>query len=144
MCSLRADSVDLSSGSIRIENGKGDKERIVLIPESVSSILKEYMEWRIEKGRIGDFLFLSRKKGKYSTVSVERMIRELSRDAGINRKVTPHTLRHTFATTILKNGGDIRFIQKLLGHSSIGTTEIYTHIDDETMRDMYSRFRPRF
>ncbi|MHB1507573.1 MAG: site-specific tyrosine recombinase/integron integrase [Cuniculiplasma sp.] len=144
MCSLRTDSVDLASGSIRIENGKGDKERIVLIPENVSGILKKYMEWRIEKGRVGDFLFLSRKKGKYSTVSVERMIRELSREAGINRKVTPHTLRHTFATTILKNGGDIRFIQKLLGHSSIGTTEIYTHIDDETMRDMYSRFRPRF
>ena len=144
ICSLKVDSVDLTTGSIKIENGKGDKERIVLIPESVSGMLTNYIRWRIEQGRSSEFLFVSRKKGKYSTVSVERMIRNLAQEAGIKRKVTPHTLRHTFATTILKNGGDIRFIQKLLGHSSIGTTEIYTHIDDETMRDMYSKYGPRF
>ena len=62
----------------------------------------------------------------------------------LTRKVTPHTLRHTFATNILKNGGDIGFIQTLLGHSSISTTEIYTHLDSDTMREMYKKFGPKY
>ncbi len=144
LCSLRTDDMDLESGTVRITGGKGDKERIVLIPKEVSDILSEYIFWKAEHGRISEYFFVSAKGGKYHPSTVEKMVREAAAKSGISRHVTPHTLRHTFATTILKNGGDIRFIQRMLGHSSIGTTEIYTHIDDETMRDMYSRFRPRF
>ncbi len=144
LCSLKSEDIDFESGSIRITGGKGDKERIVLVPEEVSSILKAYARWKISENRICEYFFVSAKMGKYHTSTVEKMVREIAKASGINRRVTPHTLRHTFATSILKNGGDIRFIQRMLGHSSIGTTEIYTHIDDETMREMYSRYRPRY
>ncbi|MGP6206898.1 site-specific tyrosine recombinase/integron integrase [Cuniculiplasma sp. SKW3] len=144
LCSLRNEDIDFESGSIRITSGKGDKERIVLVPEEVLTILKEYAKWKISENRISEYFFVSGKMGKYHPSTVEKMIREIAKSSGIGKRVTPHTLRHTFATSILKNGGDIRFIQRMLGHSSIGTTEIYTHIDDETMREMYSRYRPRY
>jgi integrase/recombinase XerD len=72
------------------------------------------------------------------------MVRELARTAGITKKVTPHVLRHTFATAILRNGGDIRFIQQLLGHSSVATTQIYTHVDDSALKEMYQKHRPNY
>ncbi|EQB71218.1 MAG: hypothetical protein AMDU1_APLC00032G0039 [Thermoplasmatales archaeon A-plasma] len=72
------------------------------------------------------------------------MIRNAARSAGIQKKVTPHVLRHTFATAILRNGGDIRFIQQLLGHASLNTTEIYTHIDESALKEMYEKHRPRY
>ena len=144
LCSLKSEDIDFESGSIRITSGKGDKERIVLVPEEVVSILRNYAGWKISQNRISEYFFVSAKMGKYHPSTVEKMVRETARGSGIRRRVTPHTLRHTFATSILKNGGDIRFIQRMLGHSSIGTTEIYTHIDDETMREMYSRYRPRY
>lgn len=143
LCSLKTEDVDLDSSIIRIRSGKGDKDRIVLIPEEVCEELRPYY-----LARLGDrgcpYFMKSRRGSRFDTSTVERRIRTLATQAGIARRVTPHVLRHTFATTILRNGGDIRFIQQLLGHASVATTQIYTHVDDESLKALYSKFRPRY
>ncbi len=144
LCNLKVVDTELTSGTIWIKGGKGDKERIVLIPPNVVEVLKKYYSMQLEKNVKGPYLFTSNKGSKFHTSTVEKIIRNLAEEAGIGRKVTPHTLRHTFATNILKNGGDIRFIQTLLGHSSISTTEIYTHLDNEAMREMFRKFGPKY
>lgn len=102
------------------------------------------LNWRISVETPHDFLFISNKKSRYDPSTVERMVKRLSQEAGINKRVTPHVLRHTFATSVLRNGGDIRFIQQILGHSSVATTQIYTHLDDNALKDMYFKHRPRY
>ncbi|MGP6220887.1 site-specific tyrosine recombinase/integron integrase [Caldiplasma sukawensis] len=144
MCSLKVEDIDLNEKTVRVESGKGDKDRIVLIDDDTVKALVEYREENLKYGRISPYFFTSQKGGKYNTATIERIVRETSQAAGIRKKITPHTLRHTFATEILKNGGDIRFIQLLLGHSNIGTTEIYTHIDSGAMKELYMKYRPKF
>jgi integrase/recombinase XerD len=77
-------------------------------------------------------------------VTVERIVRRAAADAGVPRRVTPHMLRHTLATTLLSRGCDIRYIQKLLGHASVATTQIYTHVDTQALRDAYQRAKPQY
>ncbi len=144
LCNMKTEDINFDEGSMVIRGGKGDKERIVLVPEDVITRMKLYHSAMISAGRISEFFFVSRKGGRFDTSSIERMVREVARKAGITRRVTPHTLRHTFATNILRNGGDIRFIQTLLGHSNISTTEIYTHIDNEAMREMFRKHGPKY
>lgn len=144
LCNLRTENVDLDSSLIRIKSGKGDKDRIVLIPETVSNELKPYQMKRIVSSDQNGFFLVSRRGTRFDSSTVERHVRGIAARAGIMRKVTPHVLRHTFATAILRNGGDIRFIQQLLGHASVATTQIYTHIDDESLRALYEKFQPRY
>lgn len=142
LCSLNVGDVDLETGTIRVISGKGDKDRITLMSESCASVLRRYMDERQRARTQSKSLFLTYRFNRMDPTAVQRMISSVAKGAGINKRVTPHVLRHTFATAILRNGGDIRFIQKLLGHSSIATTEIYTHIDEATLRRMYEKFKP--
>ena len=144
LCKIDIDDLNIEERFIRIRSGKGDKDRIVIIPDECASTLQDYLMERYNvQGRSRAFL-VSNRKTRYDTSSVERIVRSLGKKAGLDRKVTPHVLRHTFATTVLRNGGDIRFIQQVLGHASVATTQIYTHVDDNTLREMYEKHRPRF
>lgn len=144
LCALDTDDLDLEENIISIRSGKGDKGRIVVMPEECADTLKSYLKYRGKLVPPTKALFVSNKRSRYDASSIERIVRDLSKSADINKKVTPHVLRHTFATSIMRNGGDIRFIQEILGHSSVATTQIYTHIDENTLKEMYSRHRPRF
>jgi len=141
LCSLDIEDIDFIEGIVRIRSGKGDKDRIVVIDRRAIETLKDYLN---DEKRYSGPLFLSQKNSRITSVQVERLIRKYSKLAGINKHVTPHVIRHTFATTLLKNGADIRFIQQLLGHSSISTTEIYTHVDENTLREIYEKTKPNY
>lgn len=144
LCNLKISDVDLSESIIYIHSGKGDRDRIVIIPRECKDLLSEYLPQRFRSSNGSDALILSRRGSKFDSSTIERIVRKLGKDAGIGKKVTPHVLRHTFATAVLRNGGDIRFIQQLLGHASVATTQIYTHVDDSTLREMYEKHRPKY
>jgi len=127
LCSLTWDRVDLSEGVIRVL-GKGNKERMVLVDPETAEILRG---WR-EKSRGERVVPLSPR-------TVQRMIKEVARRAGINKRVTPHALRHSLATHLLEAGADIRAIQELLGHASLSTTQVYTHVSAEHLRREYRK-----
>lgn len=144
LCSIRINDIDLKSKTLKIRSGKGDKDRLVVFSDDVVPDLKLYMmESRGRKGK-ADYLFPTSKSKRISPVTVERIIREIVKRSGVSKKVTPHTFRHTFATSLLRNGADLRIIQILLGHASISTTQIYTHVDERALKKGYERFAPRF
>jgi len=144
LSNLQIGDVDFDENIIYIHAGKGDKDRIVVMPDLCRDHVKSYMRERIKIKSNNNYLFISNKKTKFDTSTIERMVKRVAKNAGITKKVTPHVLRHTFATSILRNGGDIRFIQQILGHSSLATTQIYTHIDDNTLKEMYSQHMPKY
>ncbi|KAA8921895.1 site-specific tyrosine recombinase/integron integrase [Thermoplasma sp.] len=144
LCNLRISDVDLQEAIINVRSGKGDKDRIVIMSEECVKALASYMDVRLSIESDNDYLFVSSRHVKFDTSTIERMIRDLGRKAGIQKNVTPHVLRHTFATSVLRNGGDIRFIQQILGHASVATTQIYTHLNDSALREMYTQHRPRY
>ena len=141
LCALDVEDIDFSDGVINVRSGKGDKGRIALIEEKTISALKDYLDAR--KATSGP-LFLSSHRQRINERTVQRTIKKYARKAGITKKVTPHVLRHTFATTLLKQGADIRIIQQLLGHASVATTQIYTHLDDRALRDAYKKAKPQY
>ena len=123
---LKIADIDSVNMIIRINNGKGKKDRIVMLSEKLLSDLRAYfIEYKPT-----EYLFEGQGGGKYSDKSVQIIVKEAAKKATIMKHVTPHTLRHSFATHLLEKGTDIRYIQELLGHKSIHTTEIYTHITD--------------
>jgi len=135
--------------------GKGSKERIVPIGDialewierydsSVRLVLENKKSKREFSRRNGsDFLFLNFRGGKLSRISIWRMLQKYARDANIKKQIHPHTLRHTFATHLLEGGADIRAVQEMLGHSDIGTTQIYLHLDRNYLKEVIDRFHPR-
>ncbi|MCL5874615.1 MAG: tyrosine-type recombinase/integrase [Candidatus Thermoplasmatota archaeon] len=144
LCSIRVQDIDINSKTLKIRNGKGDKDRLVVFSDKVVSDLRLYiMEMKDSKGRT-DFLFPTSKSKRVSPVTIERVVRNIVKRSGIPKKVTPHTFRHTFATSLLRNGADLRIIQLLLGHSSISTTQIYTHMDDRALKMGYEKFIPSY
>ncbi len=144
LCNIRYNDVDLARTTIKIRSGKGDKDRIVLFRGEILNDLNLYIHDLKFKYHKVNFLFPTKKSSHISPISVERIIRRVAKKAGIDKKVTPHVLRHTFATTLLRNGADIRIIQILLGHSNISTTQIYTHVDNNDLRKNYERFAPNY
>lgn len=144
LCSLKVDDIDLDEGVIGIYSGKGDRDRIVIIPDELKDLIRSYLPGRYEAGSMTKALIIGKKGTGLDTSTVQRIVRNLAKEAGIAKKVTPHVLRHTFATAVLRNGGDIRFIQQLLGHASVATTQIYTHVDDNTLREMYQKHKPKY
>ncbi len=141
---LTTSDVDLTEGEARVL-GKGRKERIVLLGSEAIKALKKYLaQGRRPLNKLGRKpLFISRQGSPLSERSVQRMISHYSRKAGIGRRVTPHTLRHTFATHLLEGGADLRSVQELLGHGSLSTTQMYTHITKERLKSIYDSFHPR-
>ncbi len=127
--------------------GKGNKERLVPIGSRALKEIDLYLPWRnllpsIDP-RNSDILFLNRNGKKLTRVMVFLIVKDLAEKAGIRKKISPHTLRHSFATHLIEGGADLRAVQEMLGHASILTTEIYTHVDKEYLRDAILRFHPR-
>lgn len=136
LCSLNRDSFnEAKNGEISIR-GKGGKIRVVFISEEAKQAVKNYLDKRIDAE---EALFISL-SSRLTPRSIERMIKQRAIEAGISKKVTPHVIRHCFATDLLSNGADIRAVQTMLGHSSISTTQIYTHITDKQLRDVHKNF----
>ncbi|MBQ3835227.1 MAG: site-specific tyrosine recombinase XerD [Elusimicrobia bacterium] len=121
--------------------GKGNKERIVVFGSKAQSYLKRYL--RIRSKTKSDFLFLTRLKKPISRIEFWRQLKQIAIKAGITKHISPHTLRHSFATHLLTGGADIRVVQEMLGHSSISTTQIYTHISQERLKEQHTKYHPR-
>ncbi len=121
--------------------GKGGKERLVVFGSKAQSYIKRYL--RIRKNTKSDALFLTRLKKPISRIEFWRQLKQIAINAGITKKISPHTLRHSFATHLLTGGADIRVVQEMLGHSSISTTQIYTHISQERLKEQHTKYHPR-
>ncbi|HHT19405.1 MAG: tyrosine-type recombinase/integrase [Euryarchaeota archaeon] len=135
LVTLELNHVDIDERTIRIR-GKGEKDRIVLFDDATREILVEYIQ---KRSCDSEYIFVNRRGNHLTPRYVQMMIKDYARVAGIKKKVTPHILRHSFATHLLKNGVDIRAIQQLLGHSNLSTTQIYTSVDMETLKNVYDR-----
>ena len=145
-CNLKLSDLYLSEGFIKVE-GKGSKQRLVPISERAIAEIMDYMTDRAEipiKPGHEDYLFVSAHfKKKMSRITLFHIIKELAEQAGIKKTISPHTLRHSFATHLLEGGANLRVIQSMLGHEDIGTTEIYTHIDAHRLRSEIIEHHPR-
>ncbi|MRG44524.1 site-specific tyrosine recombinase XerD [Chitinophaga sp. SYP-B3965] len=145
--SLKISQLNFDEGYIRVI-GKGNKERLIPIGESaIKYILLYYNETRkgmLPKKGQEDILFLNRRGSMLSRVMIFLIIKDLAAKAGINKTISPHTFRHSFATHLVENGADLRAVQAMLGHESITTTEIYTHLDREYLRDTLQHYHPGF
>lgn len=143
LCAIRLDDLDPERGSIRIA-GKGNRERRVFLPDPrLRNLLNEYVALRDTTNPTTNRLLITRHGTAVRPDYIRRRLRKLSEDAKLDRRVTPHMLRHSAATQLLESGVDIRFVQKLLGHSSISTTEIYTHVSDSALRTAICQANPR-
>jgi integrase/recombinase XerD len=143
LCDLRLCDVNLSCGRLRIV-GKGDKERIVdICQRKTLNVLTEWIVFRADAISSNEPFFTSRLGKKLSPQSVRWLVRDVVTDLGIKKHITPHTFRHTFATLLLEEDVDITYIQQLLGHSSIVTTQIYTHVNLQKQHEILSKKHPR-
>ena len=139
LCSLKCTDVDLHSGKVKIF-GKGSKERVIQICQrEVLSALRNYRQ----QFKPVSFFFINRMNMPLTTASVRLLVKHYVKSAGITRHITPHTFRHTFATLLLEEDVDIKYIQNLLGHSSIATTQIYTHVNSNKQKKILSAKHPR-
>lgn len=147
LCSLNRD-LDLSRDEFSVR-GKGDKVRVVFLSPAAKKAIKEYLD---KRGDIDDALFVQYGKASAKAAasresnlrltprSIERLVKKYATKAGITRKVTPHVIRHSFATDLLENGADLRSVQALLGHANITTTQVYTHVTDKHLREVHKKF----
>ncbi|MFH0965583.1 MAG: site-specific tyrosine recombinase XerD [Planctomycetota bacterium] len=142
---LRAESVNLDYGFVRCM-GKGSKERLIPLGGPCRDAIRRYLaDSRRVLDRTGrdDHLFLSRSGRKLTREMIWKIVRKYARRAGVWDKIGPHSLRHAFATHMLERGADLRTVQELLGHSSISTTQVYTHVDRARLRAVHKRYHPR-
>jgi len=139
LATLGADAVDLESMLVRVR-GKGGKERYVPFGEEALEVLRLYGERR-DAG--GEYLFRGRLGGHLTRQAVWKIIKRHLRASGIRQNVSPHTLRHSFATHLLNNGADLRAVQMMLGHADISTTQIYTHVTRERLKKVHRKYHPR-
>jgi len=156
LAGLDIDSINLKSGGFRVV-GKGQKQRIVFLSKVATAAIKEYLQARKDKEKA---LFINHGRGRggkdnslhslltkdkaperrLTTTMIQVLVRNYAKKAGIVKKVTPHKLRHSFATELLKNGADIRSVQEMLGHSSLTTTQIYTHLTNRHLKEIHNKF----
>jgi integrase/recombinase XerD len=147
LVNLKLSCLYLDVGFVRVI-GKGDKERLVPIGSDAIKYIKIYRDdirvhIAVKKGQ-EDILFLNRRGSKLTRVMVFLILKELTKKAGITKNISPHTFRHSFATHLVEGGADLRAVQEMLGHESITTTEIYTHLDREFLRNTLQQFHPAF
>ena len=149
LCGLSQDDIDMSREEFSVR-GKGEKVRVVFLSDAAKAAIKAYMKARKD---MDDALFVQYGKNvknvkgiaslRLTPRSVERLVKRYAVKAGITRKVTPHVVRHSFATDLLQNGADLRSVQALLGHANIATTQIYTHVTDKHLHDVHKRFHSK-
>ena len=145
LAGLRIESYLVDEALLRVI-GKGNKERIVPLGRAAVAALGKWLaEGRpaLVREKSGGEVFLGRNGGRLTTTRLQQVVKEVARRAGIEKNVYPHLLRHSFATHLLSHGADLRVIQELLGHASLATTQIYTHVDATRLRDVHDRFHPR-
>jgi integrase/recombinase XerD len=143
---LRLNNVHFEAGFLRVI-GKGNKERLVPIGRDAKKFLKIYVEEirahiKIQNGN-EQFVFLNKRGTKLSRVYVFTVIKDLAQRIGLKKRISPHTFRHSFATHLIEGGADLRAVQEMLGHESITTTEIYTHLDRDYLKQVITEFHPR-
>lgn len=142
---LKVNQVDLQVGYLRTM-GKGSKERLVPIPPITIERIKKYLKDfrpKLIKAVECEFLFVSRLGKKFTRQGLWKLIKSYARRSGLSKEITPHTFRHTFATHLLQGGADLRSVQEMLGHASISTTQIYTHLDKSYLQKIHRQFHPR-
>lgn len=146
LVNLKISNINFKENYLLVE-GKGDKTRLVPLATTTAGYILNYIKTVRSQAKISkksqDILFLNNRGNRMSRVIVFIIIKDLAQKAGINKNISPHTFRHSFATHLLQNGADLRFIQEMLGHSSITTTQIYTHLKTEELRDVIIQFHPR-
>lgn len=144
LINLKLSNMYLAEGYMLVE-GKGSKQRLVPISSEAE---KQFMLWKIDRNQLKiqrgheDYVFLNRRGAQLTRAMIFTIIKQLAAIAGIQKNISPHTLRHSFATHLLQNGANLRAIQQLLGHESITTTEIYTHIDVKFLREEIMKYHP--
>ena len=135
----------LTEGLVRVF-GKGSKERLVPIGRAVIGAVSVYLHQlrpELDRGTSGGRVLLNARGRPLSRVGAWGIVKQAARRAGITKRVTPHTLRHSFATHLLEGGADLRAVQEMLGHADLSTTQIYTHVDREYLRSVHKQFHPR-
>jgi integrase/recombinase XerD len=146
LISMDVGDVHASMGFVRCV-GKGNKERIIPIGQTALGAIEHYLE--SSRGKMAspkhrtDSLFLNHHGNRLTRQGFWKILKKLVKSAQIEKEITPHTLRHSFATHLLMNGADLRAVQEMLGHADISTTQIYTHITNVRIKDVYSKFHPR-
>jgi integrase/recombinase XerD len=143
---LDIEHVHLTMGFIRV-NGNGKKERVIPLGRTASGAIQHYLEQGrahfVSKKHDDKALFLNHQGRRLTRQGFWKILKKLALEAGINKELTPNTLRHSFATHLIENGADIRAVQELLGHTDISTTQIYTQVKKSKLKDVYSKFHPR-
>ncbi|VVM32209.1 site-specific tyrosine recombinase XerD [Terribacillus sp. AE2B 122] len=145
LLALELDDLHLEMGFVRCF-GKGSKERIVPLGDMAKARLEEYLNRSrkvLLKSKASDILFVNHHGNPLSRQGFWKVLKQIARDAGIQKEITPHTLRHSFATHLLENGADLRAVQEMLGHADISTTQIYTHVTKTRLKDIYKTHHPR-
>lgn len=139
---INLNNLDLISMSVKVL-GKGNKERMVPLGSKACTAIKTYLSQRLDLKPEDDYLFVNSRGGRLSTRSIDRIIKKYAAISGIPKNISPHVLRHTFATHLLGGGADLRAIQEMLGHKSLSTTQRYTHISIEKIMEIYDKTHPR-
>ena len=145
LCGLRLEQLHLEAGFLNVI-GKGNKERVVPVGGPAIAALNRYLNDgrpKLVKPRSPANVFLTRRGSAFAPITLWTRIKQRVRHAGISRNITPHMLRHSFATHLLEHGADLRVIQEMLGHATISTTELYTHVTGNRLRDIHQKFHPR-
>lgn len=141
---LEITNLHLTMGFIKVR-GKGNKERIIPLGDYAKDMLRRYIEHGRSKLEVNpsNVLFLNSRGEKITRVGFWKVLKKLAQDAGVTSELSPHKLRHSFATHLLQNGVDLRFVQEMLGHENVSTTQIYTHVDKSRLKDVYEKSHPR-
>lgn len=145
VCGARLENLDLDDGFIRV-TGKGNKTRIVPVGVQARECIERYVKLErptLVKAKSSSQIFLSVRGGALSPERVRSIVKHRALAAGIDSKIYPHLLRHSFATHLLENGADLRVIQEMLGHADISTTQIYTHVDQKRLKETHKKYHPR-
>ena len=146
LCSLEMNNILFDSAMLRVV-GKGNKERYVPLGDKAIKLINDYCKYirsaLVDKKKSHGNVFLSKNGKQLTRMTIYNIMKKWARISGINRDISPHTFRHSFATHLLEGGADLRAVQEMLGHSDISTTQIYTHLDNEYLKEVHRTFHPR-